>query len=148
MSQHKQQNILADTEETIRDGRRVLSVKSEYKRSIKGLITDESDNGNITYIEPNETVFLNNELTELYLDERKEIYKILIDITAKIKPYKENITSFQVLMSELDVIRAKAYFAINYKCSMPQLSEQRKIYLREFIHQILKHIRVLTFILK
>lgn len=139
LSQHKQQNILADTEETIRDGRRVLSVKSEYKRSIKGLITDESDNGNITYIEPNETVFLNNELTELYLDERKEIYKILIDITAKIKPYKENITSLQVLMSELDVIRAKAYFAINYKCSMPQLSEQRKIYLREFIHPVLYH---------
>lgn len=139
LSQHKQQNVLAETEETIRDGRRVLSVKSEYKRSIKGLITDESDNGNITYIEPNETVFLNNELTELYLDERKEIYKILIDITAKIKPYKESIESLQVLMSELDVIRAKAYFAINYKCSMPQLSEERKIYLREFIHPVLYH---------
>jgi len=139
LSQYKQQNVLAETEETIRDGRRVLSVKSEYKRSIKGLITDESDNGNITYIEPNETVFLNNELTELYLDERKEIYKILIDITAKIKPYKESIESLQVLMSELDVIRAKAYFAINYKCSMPQLSEERKIYLREFIHPVLYH---------
>lgn len=139
LSQHKQQNVLAETEETIRDGRRVLSVKSEYKRSIKGLITDESDNGNITYIEPNETMFLNNELTELYLDERREIHKILVDVTAKIQPYKETIESLQILMSELDVIRAKAYFAINYKCSMPQLSKERQIYLREFVHPVLYH---------
>jgi DNA mismatch repair protein MutS2 len=139
LSAHKQQNVLADTEETIRDGRRVLSVKSEYKRSIKGLITDESDNGNITYIEPNETVFLNNELTELYLDERREIHKILVDVTAKIQPYKENIESLQELMSELDVIRAKAYFAVNYNCSIPQLSKERQIYLREFVHPVLYH---------
>ena len=139
VQQHKTQNLLADTEETIRDGRRVLSVKSEYKRSIKGLITDESDNGNITYIEPNETLFLNNELTELYLDERREIHKILVDITAKIQPYKESIESLQILMSELDVIRAKAYFAINYKCAMPQISKERQIYLREFVHPVLYH---------
>ena len=139
LSSHKQQNVLADTEETIRDGRRVLSVKSEYKRSIKGLITDESDNGNITYIEPNETVFLNNELTELYLDERREIHKILVDITSKIQPYKENIESLQVLMSELDVIRAKAYFGINYNCTLPQISKERQIYLREFVHPVLYH---------
>lgn len=139
LSTHKQQNLLADTEETIRDGRRVLSVKSEYKRSIKGLITDESDNGSITYIEPNETVFLNNELTELYLDERREIHKILIDVTAKIQPHKEHIESLQLLMAELDVIRAKAYFAVNYKCSMPQLSNEPQIHLREFVHPVLYH---------
>lgn len=136
---HKNQNFLADTEETIRDGRRVLSVKAEFKRSIKGLITDESDNGNITYIEPNETLLLNNELTELYLDERREIHKILVDLTAKIQPHKESIETLQILMSELDVIRAKAYFAINYKCSMPQISKERQINLREFVHPILYH---------
>ncbi len=136
---HKNQNFLADTEETIRDGRRVLSVKAEFKRSIKGLITDESDNGNITYIEPNETLLLNNELTELYLDERREIHKILVDVTSKIQPHKESIESLQVLMSELDVVRAKAYFAVNYKCSMPQISKERQIYLREFVHPILYH---------
>jgi DNA mismatch repair protein MutS2 len=136
---HKNQNFLADTEETIRDGRRVLSVKAEFKRSIKGLITDESDNGNITYIEPNETLLLNNELTELYLDERREIHKILVELTAKIQPHKETIESLQILMSELDIIRAKAYFAVNYKCAMPQISKERQIYLREFVHPILYH---------
>lgn len=139
LSTHKQQNVLAETEETIRDGRRVLSVKSEYKRTIKGLITDESVNGNITYIEPNETVFLNNELTELYLDERREIHKILTALTAAIRPHKDSIASLQILMAELDVIRAKAYFAVNYKCSMPQLSTERQLYLREFVHPVLYH---------
>lgn len=137
LQQHKLQNILADTEETIRDGRRVLSVRSEFKRSIKGLITDESENGNITYIEPEETVFLNNALTELHLDERREIYRILTELTQKIRPHKENIDALQILMGELDVVRAKAYFAINYNCSMPELSTETKIYLREFIHPVL-----------
>ena len=139
VNKHKQANFLMDTEETIRDGRRVLAVKAEYKRSIKGMIVDESENGNITFIEPNETVFLNNELVELYLDERKEIHKILIDLTSRIQPQKENIDALQTLMSELDVIRAKAYFAINYKCSMPEISKTPKIYLREFVHPILLH---------
>lgn len=82
---------------------------------------------------------MNNELTELHLEERREIHKILVELTAKIQPQKENIDSLQVLMSELDVIRAKAYFAINYKCSMPEISKDRKIYLREFVHPILFH---------
>ncbi len=139
IQEYKQNNILAETEETIRDGRRVLSVRSEFKRTIKGLIVDESENGNITYIEPEQTVFLNNKLTELYLDERREIQKILIDLTNKIRPHKENIESFQVLMAELDVIRSKAYFAVNYNCNMPLLSKDRKLYLRDFIHPVLYH---------
>jgi DNA mismatch repair protein MutS2 len=134
---YKQQNILAETEETIRDGRRVLSVKSEYKRSLKGIITDESDNGNITYIEPNETVFINNELIELHLEERREIHKILVTATAAIRPHKETIEQLQLLMAALDAIRAKAYFAINFKCNFPQISNEGVIYLREFIHPVL-----------
>ncbi|MBK9328149.1 MAG: Smr/MutS family protein [Sphingobacteriales bacterium] len=137
VNQYRQHNYLAETEETVRDGRRVLSVRSEYKRSIKGLITDESDNGNITYIEPNETVYINNELAQLYLDERREIQKILIQLTRYIQPHRENIESLQILMGELDVLRAKAYFAIHYKCTMPELTTERMIYLREFVHPVL-----------
>ena len=134
---YKQQNFLAETEETIRDGRRVLSVRSEYKRSVKGLITDATDNGNITFIEPNETVLLNNELTDLHIEERREIQRILTELTAKIQPHKAMIEELQGLMAELDVIRAKAYMAVQYNGSMPQLSEEKVIYLREFVHPVL-----------
>ncbi len=137
LSQYKQQNFLAETEETVRDGRRVLSVKAEYKRSIRGLITDESDNGSITFIEPNETLFLNNELTELYLLEKRELLKILISLTNYIRPHKSTLDKLQHLMADLDVIRAKAYFAINFNCNMPQLSNEPIIHLREFVHPVL-----------
>lgn len=137
LSQYKQQNFLAETEETVRDGRRVLSVKAEYKRSIRGLITDESDNGSITFIEPNETLFLNNELTELYLLEKRELLKILISLTNYIRPHKSTLDKLQYLMADLDVIRAKAYFAINFNCNMPQLSNEPIIHLREFVHPVL-----------
>ena len=137
VSQYKQQNLLAETEETVRDGRRVLSVKAEYKRIVKGLITDESENGNITYIEPNETVFLNNELTELYLQEKREIHKILIGLSNAIRPHKTTIHDLQNLMGDLDVIRARAYFAVNYNCSMPLLTKERTLHLREFVHPVL-----------
>lgn len=137
LTQYKNQQILADTEETIRDGRRVLSVRSEFKRSLKGLITDESENGYITYIEPQETIFLNNELSELYLNEKREIVKILIRLTTKIQPYKSEIESLQHLLAEIDVIRAKAYFAINYNCNLPILSKNKTIYLKDFVHPVL-----------
>lgn len=136
---NKQQNKLIDTEETIRDGRRVLSVKAEFKRTIKGIITDESDNGNVTYIEPAETVLLNNELIELTLDERREIHKILRKLTAEIQPHKTTIDAMLQLMAELDVIRAKAYFAVNYRCTLPEISNERMIHLREFVHPVLLH---------
>lgn len=139
LAHYKLQNCLAETEETIRDGRRVLSVKAEYKRSIKGLIVDESDSGNITYIEPNETIFLNNELTDLFFEERRELIKILREITAVIQPHRENISLLQLLMGEIDFIRAKAYFAMYFNCSLPQISLEPQIYLREFVHPVLYH---------
>ncbi|MEZ5026551.1 MAG: Smr/MutS family protein [Chitinophagales bacterium] len=139
LNQYKRENLLAETEETIRDGRRVLSVKAEYKRVVKGMITDESETGNITYMEPTETVLLNNELTDLYLSERREIIRILKSLSSQIRPYAAIIEQLQELMSELDFIRAKSYFAINYKCSMPILSVERKIILHDFVHPLLFH---------
>ena len=137
LNHYRQQQYLIETEETVREGRRVLAVRAEYKRSIKGVILDESENGNITYIEPNETLFLNNELTELRLEEKREIIKILTALTLKIQPYKEQIDQLQTLMGELDVIKAKAYFAINYDCHLPELSKEKKIYLIDFVHPVL-----------
>ena len=97
---------------------------------MKGIITDESDNGNITYIEPNETVFINNELTELYLDERREIHKILVSVTATIRPHKETIEQLQQLMAALDVIRAKAYFAVNFKFPTSNFKRTSRLFKR------------------
>lgn len=65
-------NYLHETEESIRNNRKVLSVLSEYKRTVRGIIVDESSNGNITFIEPEETILLNNELTSLLIEEKEK----------------------------------------------------------------------------
>ncbi|MCB0513164.1 MAG: hypothetical protein KDC60_01905, partial [Bacteroidetes bacterium] len=86
LTHYKAKDYLHDTEESIRNERKVLAVLSEKKRSVKGIFVDESSNGSITFIEPEETVHLNNELISCILEEKKEIEKILIHLSNKIRP--------------------------------------------------------------
>jgi DNA mismatch repair protein MutS2 len=76
-SQLKNSGYTTDTGESIRNGRRVVSVFAESKRQVKGIIHDESESGKTIYIEPEETVYLNNEIFELERAEKREIYRIL-----------------------------------------------------------------------
>ena len=77
----KQKDMLAESEETIRNGRRVLSIKATFKRQVAGIFQDESSNGSITFIEPQETIFINNEIAELQLAERREIKRTLKELS-------------------------------------------------------------------
>ncbi len=67
----------ADIDESFSNGRRVVAVFSEYKRQVKGILHGESDSRKTAYIEPEETIELNNEVFSLENDERKEIVRIL-----------------------------------------------------------------------
>ena len=73
----KKSGYLADTVESLRNGRRVLTVSAEHKRKIGGVIHDESATGKTVFLEPIEVQMINNEIVNLYADRRKEIYKIL-----------------------------------------------------------------------
>ena len=66
---------LAEIEEYFVNGRRVLGILAEYKRTVKGLILGQSASGKITYIEPQNMIELNNDRLQLEDDEQKEIYK-------------------------------------------------------------------------
>src|ERR1700709_621799 len=78
---------LADIEESFLNGRRVLAVYAENKRMISGVLHGESDSRQTAFIEPEETTGLNNDIYSLENDERKEIYRILRELTAKLQPY-------------------------------------------------------------
>jgi len=71
------QGYLAEIEESFMNGRRVLAIFAEQKRTVKGILHGESDSRKTAFIEPEETVDLNNALTELENDERKEVYRIM-----------------------------------------------------------------------
>lgn len=128
---------LTDTEETIRNGRRVFAVFAEHKRGVSGIIHDESDTGKTTYIEPELVIFLNNQLSELERDEQREIRKILIQLTAQMRTYASLILSYQVILAEFDYVRAKGKLAYEMDAFLPILSES-KIQLQQAYHPLLK----------
>jgi len=128
---------LADTEETVYNGRRVLSVLAEQKRNVKGLVQGNSDTGKTAFIEPIETVDLNNEVFDLQAQERREIMRILHQLTNHLRPFKPVLQqSFECLI-ELDFTRAKAVFAQELGACMPAFSSKPLSNLIDARHPIL-----------
>lgn len=133
----KKKGLLAEAEESIRNNRRVLSVQAENKRAISGIIHDESDSGKTSYIEPQETVLLNNEVFELERAEKREIYKILKTLTATIATYKDDLKKYTQITSIFDSIRAKALLAIDMEAYAPILENKPYIELKDAKHPLL-----------
>lgn len=136
---YKQQDFLADTQETVRNSRRVLAVRSEFKRQIKGIIVDESNNGTITFIEPEQTVALNNELLVLFSEEKREIYKILANLTKTIQPFIDDIQVQLNFLAYWDSLQAKANYALQNQLTIASVSKEISIYLKNFVHPVLQY---------
>jgi DNA mismatch repair protein MutS2 len=114
-------NWSVDKEITIRNDRLVIPVKAEAKGRISGFIQDISQSGNTIFIEPAESLPLNNKLKELQLREGNEIIRILSVITEKIGENVEDLLYFKDVMTEIDIIRAKALLAVDLKANLPKI---------------------------
>jgi DNA mismatch repair protein MutS2 len=88
VSSYNEMGFLAETVESIRNGRRVLAVLAEKKRQIKGIIHDESESGKIIYIEPEAVIALHNDALNIDREEKRELLRILRELTQKIAKYK------------------------------------------------------------
>jgi len=137
LSKYKQQGVLSQSEESYRNGRRVLSIPSEYKRKIKGIIHDESGTGKTTFIEPESVVYINNEILELQVDKRKEIYKILKELCNSLREYGPLIEQYQEILTEFDIIRAKAKFAVSLEAKKPKIVDKPCFKLKNAFHPLL-----------
>ena len=122
---------------TIRSGRPVIPVSASHKRSIGGLIHDESTSGKTVFIEPAEVVELSNEIRELEYAERREVIRILTVFTDDIRPYLEELTAMHGFLAEIDAIRARALFAIRIHAIRPKLGEAPAIEWSDAIHPLL-----------
>src|SRR4051794_644978 len=109
----------ADIEESFSNGRRVVAVFSEYKRQIKGILHGESDTRKTAYIEPEETIELNNDIFSLENEESKEVQRILRKLTADLSVYANLLGSYHAIVGEYDFIRAKARLAIDVNGEFP-----------------------------
>ncbi len=127
-----------DASVTIRDGRLVIPILSEYKRRIKGFIHDQSATGQTMYIEPSEALEMNNEIRELQYEERREIVKILTVLTNKVRPELESLDKAYRFLGIVDFIRAKAKFAGQIEAYMPILENKRVLHFNKAEHPLLK----------
>ena len=137
LKKHRQNKFLADAQESIRNNRRVLAVLSENKRKVKGIIHDQSDTGKITYIEPDEVIYLNNEITELQIDEKREIQRILKELTSYLNQFYTLFENYQQLLADIDFTRAKGVLALKMDAMKPIISEHPGFDLKEAFHPYL-----------
>lgn len=122
---------------TIRSDRFVVPVKSEYKSSVPGLVHDVSSSGSTFFIEPMQAVNANNALRELFARERKEIERILAELSAEAAAYREHIEhNFEILV-QLDCIFAKAKLSFIMNAVEPQIKTNGAIELIKARHPLI-----------
>lgn len=126
-----------DAAPTMREGRLVLPVPPAYKRKIGGIVHDESATGKTVFIEPQQVVEANNRIRELEGEERRERMRILMAITAEIRPQVPQILEIETYLGEVDFLRAKALFAIDMHAIVPEISKKPMIDWREAYHPVL-----------
>ena len=127
----------ADIDESFSNGRRVVAVFSEYKRQVKGILHGESDSRKTAFIEPEETIQLNNDLYSLEVEERKEVQKILKNLTQKLSIYSSVINAYIEVIGNFDFVKAKAKLAIDYNGNLPNVIDKAIIDLKEAYHPLL-----------
>ncbi|HET9747349.1 MAG TPA: DNA mismatch repair protein MutS, partial [Chitinophagaceae bacterium] len=88
------QGYLADIEESFLNGRRVVAVYAEQKRTVKGILHGESESRRTSFIEPEETIELNNDIYSLENDEKREVYRLLRELTAKLSGYTALLSAY------------------------------------------------------
>ncbi|MEN9299577.1 MAG: hypothetical protein RLZZ429_1890 [Bacteroidota bacterium] len=127
----------ADIDESFSNGRRVVAVFSEHKRQVKGILHGESDSRKTSFIEPEETIDLNNTVFALENDELKEVQRILRQLTAKLSVYAPLLSQYLLISGEYDFIRAKAKLAIDMNGQLPELSDKAHVHLINAYHPLL-----------
>ena len=122
---------------TIRQGRYVVPVKSECKNDLPGLVHDVSATGSTYFVEPMSAVNANNALRELELKEKKEIERILAELSAEAAAHRESIDLNFRMLVQLDVIFAKARLAYQMRAWEPEMNEEGKVILRNARHPLI-----------
>lgn len=128
-----------DISENVIDNRRVMTVVSTFKRQVDGSILGSSKTGSLTYIEPRVNQSLNFELDQLIDDERKEVRRILAELTNYLRSYIDLIVSYQQILCAFDEVNARVKLAQKIEGVRPIINfENQDTFLQDAFHPILK----------
>ena len=122
---------------TLHDGRFVLPVKAEFKRQIRGFIHSESATGQTVYIEPEEILNLNNEIISLGFEEKREIARLLGELTKRVAEISEELLRTMRALAEIEKIFAAARYSIKYDCAFPSLDNKKPETILQARHPVL-----------
>lgn len=131
------QQYLQDNTVTIRDGRFVLPVKSEYRTQVSGLVHDTSATGQTIFIEPMAIVEANNDIRILQGKEQEEIERIIRELCSECGDYADILCENYKICAELNLYFAKSNLAAKLRCSMPKITDDGKICLNKARHPLL-----------
>ena len=134
--------FLQDAVITQRDGRYCLPVRSEYRSQVPGMIHDQSASGQTIFVEPMAVVKLNNDIRTLEAEEKKEIEKILQELSEKAAEQSDALISDIQILSELDFIFARAVLAKKMNATQPDFNEQGIVDIRRARHPLIDRRRV------
>ncbi len=137
---HREDGTLQEEFVTIRNERFVVPVVAGQRRKVDGVIHGASGSGHTLFVEPLETIDLNNELVRLTEEELQEIARILFDLTKRLREHAPAIAAAVDIMGRLDLIFGKAAFAREFQCVIPRFSPDanRRLILREARHPLLE----------
>ncbi|HLX44908.1 MAG TPA: Smr/MutS family protein [Bryobacteraceae bacterium] len=136
---HHEDGTLQEDFVTIRNDRFVVPVVTGRERRVEGVIHGASGSGHTLFVEPLETIELNNELVRLHEEELREVHRILREFTARLREHAVEIGSTARALGTLELLFAKAEFALDFHCCIPKLSPEnaRRLNLREARHPLL-----------
>jgi DNA mismatch repair protein MutS2 len=136
---NRNDGVLQEEYVTIRNERYVVPVIAGQRRKLPGVIHGASSTGQTLFLEPLETIDLNNELVRLQEEESREVMRILRELTDRLRAYHEPIREAAAIMAAFDLVFAKARFGIDFDCVIPQFSAagDRRLHMANARHPLL-----------
>lgn len=135
---------LSDTIVTMRNDRYVIPVKQEYRGVFGGVVHDQSASGQTLFIEPKQIVEANNRLRSQQIAERREIERILAELSAALVPYRRDILQNAFVIGRLDFINGKARFGHELKAIVPAISEENHVIFKQARHPLIDQEKVVA----
>ena len=139
---HREDGVLQEEYVTIRNERYVVPVVAGRQRRIDGVIHGASGTGHTLFVEPLDTINLNNDLVRLTEEEQREVHRILREMTNRLREHADAVGETVSILGQLDLIFAKARFADEFDCTIPEFSpeEAPRLVLHEARHPLLQDV--------
>lgn len=140
MRQHREDGMLQDEFVTIRNDRFVVPVLPGAKKRVPGVVHGSSGSGHTLFLEPLETLEMNNDLVRLMEEELREVHRILLEISSKLREHVRELRAAEAALAALDVVFAKARFAEEFNATVPRFSadESPRLQLKSARHPLLE----------